>query len=168
MPDIDADHGKPGDGNALRRAPPSNSHIMSILCIATRAVVQCRMADPIQTHAMDELARKSTGYVAAVTPRPGGRDRGAADDLAHFAGLLGERPHLGPRILGIEPHCLGDVLGTDQRLRVIERCLHVLFGPGERLGSDVLAPARTVAPRSSIELLACSAPETNCSKPLRA
>jgi len=126
------------------------------------------MADPIQTHAMDELAIKSTGYVAAVTPRPGGRGRGAADDPAHFAGLLGERPHLGPRILGIEPHCLGDVLGTDQRLRVIERCLHVLFGPGERLGSDVLAPARTVAPRSSIELLACSAPETNCSKPLRA
>jgi hypothetical protein len=62
---------------------------------------------------------KSNGCVPDVTPRPGGRDRATADNLAHFVGLPGERPDLGPRIPGIEPHYL-DVLGTDQRL---QRCV---------------------------------------------
>ena len=113
MPDIDADHSKPGDGNALRRAAPPNSHIMSILCNAMRSVVQCRMADPIQAHAIGEWAGKSTGCVPTVTPSLAAAIAARPPIwLIALAGSTG-RPHLGPRILGIEPHYLGDVLGID-------------------------------------------------------
>src|SRR5690606_38769445 len=63
---------------------------------------------------------------------------GATDRLPDFARLLGQRPHLVLHILAVEPHDLGDILGGEQLLRIIERRLHVLFGETYRLGADIL------------------------------
>ena len=68
----------------------------------------------------------------------GGIDRRPADDLTHLAGLLRQRPHLRLHIFAVQPHYFGEIFGMEQRLRIIQRCLHVLFGIGNRLGADVL------------------------------
>ena len=47
----------------------------------------------------------------------------AADDLAHLIGLLGKVTHLALHKLAVQPHHIGEVLGVQQRLRVIERGL---------------------------------------------
>jgi hypothetical protein len=56
MPDFEVDHGngKSGNGSALAGRCLPNTHIMSILCNAMQSVVQCRMADLITMHALDE------------------------------------------------------------------------------------------------------------------
>ena len=55
-------------------------------------------------------------YQPVVFPpstRPGGRDRSTTTIWLISLACSTGRPHLGPRILGIEPHYLGDVLGID-------------------------------------------------------
>src|SRR5260370_35029677 len=41
-------------------------------------------------------------------------------------------------IFAVQPHYFGQIRGVEQRLRIVQRCLHVLFGIGNRLGADVL------------------------------
>src|SRR5260221_3071378 len=68
----------------------------------------------------------------------GGIHRRAADDLAHLAGLLGQRAHLRLDIFAVQPHHFGQILGVQQLFGIVQRGLHVLFGVGYRLGADVL------------------------------
>src|ERR1700737_460068 len=68
----------------------------------------------------------------------GGFHRRPADNLSHLAGLLRQRPHLRLHIFAVQPHDFGQILGAEQRLRIVQRCLHVPFGIGNRLGADVL------------------------------
>src|SRR6266566_5388638 len=74
----------------------------------------------------------------------GGLHGSAADDLAHFAGLFRERAHLRLDILAVQTHHLAQILGMQQRLRVVQRGLDVLLGIAHRLSADVL---RTCADR---------------------
>ena len=71
-------------------------------------------------------------FERALSPKPcvaegvrldlrfGGLQRRAADDLAHLAGLLGERAHLRLHIGRVKPQHFADVLGVQQRLRIVE------------------------------------------------
>ena len=67
-----------------------------------------------------------------------GIHRRPADELAHLAGLLSQRPHLGLHISAVQPHHVGQILGVQQGLRIVQRRLDVLFGIGNGLGADVL------------------------------
>ena len=72
----------------------------------------------------------------------GGLHRCFPHDLAHLAGLLGERTHLIRHIFAVQPDHLGQILGVQQRLRVVQRGLHILLGKGDRLGAaQVVDPA---------------------------
>jgi hypothetical protein len=97
------------------------------------------MAAPGRTHVAAEeqpihqpVEALSSGF------RLGGIHRRAAHDLAHLARLLGQRAHLVLHIFAVQPHDVGQILGVEQLLGMVQRGRHVLLGVGDRLGADVL------------------------------
>src|SRR5882757_2082852 len=129
--------------------------IVSILCIATlircNAAYQTRrvstsLADLACPKTNSQGARtlwrhQSWGVIKSWAPSGlafGGVHGGAADDLPHLAGLFRERAHLRGNILAMQTHHVTEILGVQQRLRIIERSLHVLLGIGHCLRGDVL------------------------------
>src|SRR5882724_4367409 len=135
-------------GKSLELPLSGNRQITRISCqySATQRDfrVQCRMAGPRKTLVPAEERpkinlRKFHIHVFGLSGfRLGGIDRRPADNLAHLAGLLSQRAHLRLHIFAMQLHYFGQILGVQQRLRIVERCLHVLFGIGNRLGADVL------------------------------
>src|SRR5258707_3667721 len=84
-----------------------NTHIMSILCNAMRSKLQCRIADldrmRVPDGPMPQLLSNGRRF-ETLTLGFGGIHRCPADDLAHFAGLLGEHVHLPLHIFAVQPH----------------------------------------------------------------
>ena len=103
-----------------------------------------------------------------LMPRLGRVHGGAADDLAEFAGLVGEGLHLGLDVIAMQPHHVSEVLGVDQRLGVVQRGLHIVSAKAMARAPMSLAPARMEAPRSSIVPAAASALASSFSKASRA
>src|SRR5579883_2462948 len=119
---------------SLNRACSINLRIVSILCIAMQFKVQrcskgpgTRVPGPWKYLAFSSRHGTDRGAATLIFWLCG-IDRRAADHLAHLVGLLGERTHLALHDFAVQPHHLGKVLGMQQRLRIVEGSLHVLFG----------------------------------------
>jgi len=94
---------------------------------------------------------------------------GAADQLAHFATPARPMTASGSAHTRNQPHYVGEVLGVEQLLGIVQRRCPRSFPVGNRLGADILGiGTHTAAPLPSKLEAACCALTRKFSNVLRA
>jgi hypothetical protein len=107
-------------GSAHPRACPISTRIVSNLCNALQFLMRRRIFNPAWMLLSVEHYEAAVRLAWRSVFRLGRVHGGLGDGLTHLAGLLCQRAHLTLHILAVQPHHLGQILGFQQRLRVVE------------------------------------------------